>query len=107
MAANFLIERGYTILARNKHLGHAEVDLIAQNEEDLVFVEVKTRSNIDFGHPEEAVDESKLTHLIEAAERYLAEENLDLDWHIDVIAITGTPNTKQPPDIRWYQNATF
>lgn len=107
IAARTLEERGYTILAQNKHIGHAEVDILAQHDDELVFVEVKTRSNSNFGLPEEAVDERKLTHLIEAAQRYAIEEKCDLSWRIDVVAITGNPNANTEPEILWYENVAL
>ncbi|MEE4193901.1 MAG: YraN family protein [Anaerolineae bacterium] len=106
LAASYLQKHGFTILAHNKHIGHAEVDLLAQKENMLVFVEVKTRSSSDFGQPEEAVDERKLTHLIEAAERFSIEECSDLPWRIDVIAITGSPKANTEPEILWYENVS-
>lgn len=107
IAANFLKMRGYTILAQNKHIGHAEVDVLAQKDDELVFVEVKTRSSSVYGQPEEAVDNRKLTHLVEAAQRYAIEEQSDLPWRIDVIAITGNPNTNTEPEIVWYENVAL
>lgn len=107
IAARTLEERGYTILAQNKHIGHAEVDILAQQDDVLVFVEVKTRSNDNFGLPEDAVDERKLTHLIEAAQRYAIEEECDLPWRIDVVAITGNPNANTEPEILWYENVAL
>lgn len=107
IAARVLETHGYSILEKNLHIGHAEVDLLAQKDNELVFVEVKTRSNTAFGQPEEAVDERKLTHLIEAAQRYVLEENSDLAWRIDVIAITGSPNRNADPEIKWYDNVAL
>ena len=107
IAANYLKTRGYSILAQNKHIGHAEVDVLAQKDDELVFVEVKTRSSSRFGQPEEAVDQRKLLHLIEAAQRYIIEENSDAPWRIDVIAITGSPNAKTEPEILWYENVAL
>lgn len=107
VAARVLEQHGYVILAHNKHIGHAEVDLLAQKDGELVFVEVKTRSSAAFGEPEEAVDERKLTLLVEAAQRYLLEEDCELPWRIDVIAITGNPKAHQEPEILWYDNVAF
>lgn len=107
IAARVLQNHGYAILAQNKHIGHAEIDILAQINEELVFVEVKTRSNAESGFPEEAVDARKLTHLIEAAQRYILEENSSQSWRIDVIAITGNPNTNEAPEILWYDNVAL
>ena len=107
IAANYLKNQGYTILAQSKHIGHAEVDVFAQKDDELVLVEVKTRSSSAHGQPEEAVDERKLLHLIEAAQRYVIEEESDLPWRIDVIAITGNPNKNTEPEIVWYENVAL
>jgi putative endonuclease len=107
IAAKHLQAKGFTILAQNKHIGHAEVDILAQVDSMLVFVEVKTRSSTKLGYPEEAVDERKLTHLIEAAQQYNLEQDSDLDWRIDVISIIGTPTANSEPEIAWYQNVAL
>lgn len=102
VAAYYLEQRGYRVLARNVRTGRGEIDLIARQEgapprgNVLVFVEVKTRTNDQFGLPEEAVDERKLEHLFRAAEAYLEEhtEMTGQEWRIDAIAIQGKPGEK-------------
>jgi putative endonuclease len=93
-AARYLEHHGYQILARNVHTRFGEIDLVArQPEGELVFVEVKTRTNQSFGHPEEAVDARKLEHIFFAVETYL-QEHIELsgqEWRVDVIAIQGRP----------------
>ncbi len=88
MAAAYLQRRGYHILARNVHTPHGEIDLIARKDEVIVFVEVKTRTSLKFGCPEDAVTSRKQAHLLAAAEAYLAQhpENGET-WQFDVIAI--------------------
>lgn len=74
LAADYLAAQGYTILARNVHLGHEEIDLIAQRDCTVAFVEVKARTDTDaarFGRPARAVSYTKQRHLIAAAEAYL------------------------------------
>jgi putative endonuclease len=107
-AAGFLERQGYCILARNVHTAYGEIDLIArQPDGDLVFVEVKTRTNSKFGLPEEAVDFRKMAHLISSAQAYLLEKSSEPDehWQIDVIAIQGRPG-QNDDDIRFehFQN---
>jgi putative endonuclease len=98
VAAYFLEQRGYRVLARNVRTGRGEIDLIAHQEQAgvLVFVEVKTRTNANFGLPEEAVDVRKLEHVFRAAEAYLLErpEMAEQEWRIDVIAVQGKPGEK-------------
>jgi putative endonuclease len=97
-AAAYLEQRGYSIVARNVRTPYGELDLIASHPQaGLVFVEVKTRTNLSFGFPEEGVDARKLEHVFRAADAYL-HEHPDLfgqEWRIDVIAIYGKPGGKE------------
>ena len=104
LAAAYLIKNGLTILQRNFRTRQGEVDLIATDKSTLVFVEVKTRTNEDYGFPEESVTDEKLDHLQNAAEEYLAEHLEVKDWRVDVIAIQGKPNESEP-QIEWFQDA--
>ena len=104
LAAAYLIKNGLTILQRNYRTRQGEVDLIATDKSTLVFVEVKTRTNEDYGFPEESVTDEKLDHLQNAAEEYLAEHLEVKDWRVDVIAIQGKPNESEP-QIEWFQDA--
>lgn len=102
-AADFLQEHGYAILERNWRCEYGEIDLIAQQEAVLVFVEVKARSSARFGHPEEAISPAKQQHLYESAQTYLqTHPELDGDWRIDVIAVTRGSGS---PQITHFENA--
>ena len=59
LAIDYLVKKGYTILDKNWRFQKAEVDIIAQKEETLAVVEVKTRSSIDFGSPQDFVNPKK------------------------------------------------
>ncbi|MBN2614817.1 MAG: YraN family protein [Bacteroidales bacterium] len=87
LAKDFLLQKGWLLLEVNWRYEHKEVDLIFRDGNELVIVEVKTRSTDYFGNPEEAVHEAKEEHLIQAAEAYLEEHNLDLEVRYDVLAI--------------------
>jgi putative endonuclease len=63
IAKEYLENKGYQILKMNWRHKRAEIDLIARHEKTLIFIEVKTRSSVDFGHPEEFVDWKKEKHL--------------------------------------------
>jgi putative endonuclease len=103
-AAVHLEQKGYRILERNYRTGYGEIDLIAEREQTIVFVEVKTRSSTAFGHPEEAVTQEKLTHIVDSAESYLQEHpELIGDWRIDVISITKVRGSS--PEIIHFENA--
>jgi putative endonuclease len=115
LAADYLIEKGYTIIARNERTPYGEIDLIAQQTSQpepgsyepqlvTVFVEVKTRTSIAFGYPEEAVTPRKQLNLLSAAQHYLQEHpDLDIDWRVDVIAVERIED--QPPVIHHFENA--
>jgi len=97
LAAKFLQEKGYNILETNWRFRHKEIDIIAIRDDEIVFVEVKTRKNTDFGYPEEAVDYNKQKHLIDAAEAYMIDKNLDLNARFDVISIINNSKIKHYP----------
>ncbi len=104
LAAQYLQQKGYTILAQNARTAYGEIDLVAQQNEALVFVEVKTRTSAAFGLPEAAITPRKQAHMLAAAQAYLqAQPELDADWRIDVIAIRRRKN--QPPEIVHFENA--
>ncbi|MFI5155208.1 MAG: YraN family protein [Chitinophagales bacterium] len=87
LASEWLQEKKYNILHRNWRYSHVEVDIIAEKEGVLHFIEVKTRRTTKFGMPEESVDEKKLENLMRAAEEYLFRFP---DWEriqYDVLAI--------------------
>lgn len=92
-AAEYLISRGYVIRDINWVSGKFELDLVAYHEGKLVVVEVKTRSNIDFAYPEEAVTEKKMRNMVLATDAYIRLFDIDMDVRFDVISIVG----KEPP----------
>lgn len=87
VAAHRLEADGYRIVARNWRCAQGEIDLIAQTSEELVFVEVKTRRGQEMGSPEEALTPAKQKKLMQLAELYVIEHNLDVDWRIDLVAV--------------------
>ena len=70
IAANFLLNKGYSILHRNWRSGKKEIDIIAQKDDVVVIVEIKTRTNFDFGFPEEAVTRNKQAFFIDSNPQY-------------------------------------
>ncbi|MBL7962650.1 MAG: YraN family protein [Flavobacteriales bacterium] len=95
VACHHLEGRGYSILARNWRHGRDELDIVARLPNELVVVEVKTRSTDLYGHPEEAVGPAKRRKLLRAALAYLEAHDLDLDLRFDVISVTGTPRNAE------------
>jgi putative endonuclease len=87
LAARFLLEKGYQILARNYRFKRSEIDIIAQKDNCLVFVEVKWRSTDAFGYPEEFVNEKKAAKILEGADQYIYEANWNGNIRFDIVAI--------------------
>lgn len=87
IAVQFLIDKGYEILERNWKAYRREIDIIAIDGKDIVFVEVKTRQTDAFGYPELAVDRKKRVHLFSAASSYYYRHHLSLNYRFDVISI--------------------
>jgi putative endonuclease len=89
MAAAFLARRGFRVLARNVRVGRlGELDLVALDGRELVFVEVKTRRGGEFGPPEEAVTPAKLRRIAACAEAWrVAKGWTARAWRVDVVAV--------------------
>jgi len=90
IAADFLSAKGYQILDRNYRFQRAEIDIVALMLEpaELVFVEVKTRSNTQAQYPEQEVGETKKKLLFKAADSYLYEKQMTtVPMRFDIIAI--------------------
>jgi putative endonuclease len=88
IAAKHLASKGYQILDQNFTSRFGEIDLVALDKDCVAFVEVKTRTTVGFGHPEESITESKLEKLENTALLWLeAHPEAPDDWRIDVIAI--------------------
>lgn len=91
LASAYLREKGFVILERDWHSGHRDIDIIAQKEDCIVFVEVKTRRNQVFGAPAEAVNYEKQKNLRYAINHYIKYRHIDNPWRFDVVAVVGTP----------------
>lgn len=102
LATSYLQNNGYTIRDRNWRWKTDELDLVAELEDFLVVVEVKTRSTSFFGDPAEAVSPSKQQRIIRATEAYLDSFELDKEVRFDVISIVLQSNT---PHIKHIQDA--
>ena len=101
-AVEYLLERGYRVVAQNFRTPYGEIDVIAQQGDITIFVEVKTRTSRTMGLPEESITQRKRQHMISAAEFYAAESEID-HWQIDVVSIEGKPGSQ--PKITYFENA--
>lgn len=87
-AQKFLKKRGYRIRETGFRCHHGEIDIIAQQKDCLVFVEVRTKSNLEFGTPEESITKAKKEKLIASALTYATtHQNIPSLWRIDVVAV--------------------
>lgn len=87
IAAAYLVEKGYQLIAKNYRSGKAEVDIVALFGNILVFIEVKTRRTSAFGFPEEAVTAKKKQLLFDAAANYTHENNWQGELRFDIISL--------------------
>ena len=101
LAADFLLKKGYEIIARNYRYKHSEIDLIVQQKNLLVFVEVKTRSSSSFGEPEAFVDAKKVSKIFEGAEQYIHEANWKGNIRFDIVSVKIGAN----PEIVHFEDA--
>lgn len=107
VARKYLEDKGYIIIGQNYRNKYGEIDLIARDRNNLVFVEVKTRIGEQFGLPEDAINKDKIRRLIRNSQAYLTF-NLDKDYktlRIDAICIV-IDQDKQVKRINHYQNIT-
>ena len=93
MAVEFLRKHGYTILQTNYTFQKAEIDILAQKENTLAVVEVKTRSSLDFGLPQDFVKSKKIQLLVKAVDAFVNEKDLDMEVRFDIIAINKKGNS--------------
>ncbi len=87
LAVEFLEKNGYKILETNWTFQKAEVDIIATKDSVLAVIEVKTRSSIEFGLPQDFVKPKKIQLLVKAINEYVISNDLDLEVRFDIIAI--------------------
>ena len=91
IAVEYLKKHGYIVIEQNYFCKYGEIDIIAKNENMLVFVEVKYRKNSKAGMGESAVNKSKQKHIVKSAQNYMIEKYKtdELSCRFDVIAING------------------
>lgn len=90
LAVNFLIKNGYEIKEKNWRFQKAEIDIIAQKENILAIIEVKTRSTDYFGNPQDFITPKKINLLVKAIDEYVNTNDLDVEVRFDVIGIIKT-----------------
>lgn len=104
LAASYLEAKGYIVMDRNYFFERSEVDMVASDGSEIVFVEVKFRTTTEFGEPEDSVTEDKIKHIAKAAEAWIYERRMDgYPVRFDVIAIVQ--QGQQAPDIKHFEDA--
>jgi putative endonuclease len=87
IARQYLLDQGYRIEATNYRYRRVEIDIVAKEGECLVFVEVKTRRGLGFGHPSGAVSATKEAKISRAAKAYMYETGHDWEIRFDIISV--------------------
>lgn len=104
LAVDYLLKKGYDIVERNYRFDKAEVDIIAKKDDILAIVEVKTRSTIDFGNPQDFVKPKQIQRLVKAVDEYVTVNRLDVEVRFDIIAIVKSGKAY---DIEHLENAFY
>ena len=87
LAVEYLQQNGYKILDTNWTFQKAEIDIIATKENILTIVEVKTRSSLEFGLPQDFVNPKKIQLLVKAVNAYIDDREIDFEVRFDIVAI--------------------
>ena len=105
IAAKYLAEKGFEILERNFYYSnYGEIDIVANHDSQLVFVEVKSRLNLEFGEPEYAITPKKIKQIKKMAELYLFDKEIEeVNCRFDVVAVLLEDRSN--PKITHYENA--
>ncbi len=103
IALAFLRKKGFVILEKNWRYRHLEIDIVAQDGDMLVFVEVKMRATAHFGNPEDAVSKQKMARIINAAEAYIFEKDVQGEARFDVVAIISSSSGSS--EIEYFKDA--
>ena len=103
LAADFLVEKGYKILQKNFRYQRAEIDIIAEFQNQIIVVEVKARGTDIFMAPEEAVTKTKIKLLVLAADQYLKHHNINQEVRFDIISVL--PDNSGKLEIKHLQDA--
>ncbi|MGN1270986.1 MAG: YraN family protein [Clostridia bacterium] len=88
VVADYITKLGYKVLERNFECKQGEIDIIAKNNDELVFIEVKTRTDMSYGEASEAITEIKKRHLLNSIKYYIYKRNLENEFiRIDVAEV--------------------
>ena len=103
LATEFLIKKNYKIIARNFRFLKAEIDIIAEIDNQIIIVEVKARSTNVFIEPHETVNKRKIKLIVSATDYFIQEHKIDKDVRFDIISVL--PNDYGILEITHIENA--
>lgn len=86
-AAEYLVQKGYGIIHRNWHFCHKEIDIVAEKDNTLIIVEVKSRPSRDI-RAEDLLSNQKLKYIVDAAEAYIEHFRIEMEVQFDIIIVT-------------------
>ena len=104
LASDFLLAKGYKIIMRNYVFQKAEIDIIAEYNNIMICVEVKTRNSDFFGDPQDFVTSSKIKLLVKAMDAFIIENDIDLETRFDIIAVL---KNKTKEELTHLENAFY
>jgi putative endonuclease len=105
IANEFLLKKGFIVKDRNWRYRNGEIDIVALDGKELVIVEVKTRSAAIFEEPHESVSDKKIRFLVNAAEEYIFEKDLNLETRFDIISIKWFSEGKY--ELEYFKDAFY
>jgi putative endonuclease len=104
LALQHCLEYGYELIDKNWTIGHKEIDLILRKDDVYIFVEVKTRTNLKMGMPENAISHAKIKNITEASQTFLINKQYK-DVRFDVISIILKKDTE--PELLHIKDAFY
>jgi putative endonuclease len=106
LAREFLERNGCKIIDKNFNTRYGEIDLIAKSGDEILFVEVKTRTSSKYGYPEYAVDRKKISHLLRALMIYMKIRSIRDFWRMDIVSVELDMETRKAK-ISWFKNVSM
>ena len=104
LATDYLLRNGFNVLERNFVYEKAEIDIIAEKDDFIIVVEVKTRNSAFFGDPQDFVTKGKIKLLVKAANEFLISNNIEKEVRFDIISVL---KNKQIEQIEHFKDAFY
>ena len=104
IAAKYLIDKGFNVICKNWTCRWGEIDLVAEKEDLLIFVEVKYRNHLTNGHPSESINYYKRKSLQRSINMYLSKNYVTKPWRVDILCVSKVGKTLK---IDYYEYVTL